>query len=130
MLEDLFSHLAMLGISLGVLAIGVCVYAAITPYPELRLVRQGNPAAGLTLAGTIIALALPISSVALLGSEPLAQAAWALIAILLQLIAYVAVSRLIRDLPARIEARDCAAAAVLSSLQIAVGLINAAALAS
>jgi len=67
------------------------------------------------------------------------QAAWALVAIVLQLLAYVAVSRLTRDLPtrieardlpARIEARDCAAATVLSSLQLAVGLINAAALAS
>jgi putative membrane protein len=129
-LDDLLAHLVMLAVSLGVLALGVCVYAAITPYPELRLVREGNPAAALSLAGTVLALALPIAAVALLGKEPLVQVAWALVAIVLQLIAYVAVSRLIRDLPARIEARDCAAATVLSSLQLAVGLINAAALAS
>jgi putative membrane protein len=130
MIQDLLIHLIYLGIALLVLALGVGVHLAITPFREVALMRQGNAAASIAFGGTVLALALPIAAVTLLGNEPVVQLVWALIAIILQLVAYVFASRLITRFRERIESGETAAAIGLSSLQLAVGLINAAALAS
>ena len=46
----------------GLLIFATAVYVLLTPWKELALVRGGNGAAGLALAGAIAGLALPISS--------------------------------------------------------------------
>lgn len=43
-----------------VYAAGIAAYLRLTPYHELDLVRGGNVAAAITLAGAIIGLAIPI----------------------------------------------------------------------
>jgi putative membrane protein len=38
------------------------IYTRMTPYDEVSLIRQGNHAAALSLAGTLIGFSLPITS--------------------------------------------------------------------
>jgi putative membrane protein len=103
------------------------VYQLITPYNERTLIRQGNTAAAIALGGALIGYVLPLAS-ALSQTVSLAEfAAWALLAGVIQILAFIVVSRLLyRALASRIEAGETAAGVYLASISIGVGLLNAA----
>jgi putative membrane protein len=108
--------------------IGLAIYIWLTPYRELKLIREGNVAAAITLSGQMIALALPLGGM-LAHSVSLADIAfWGIVAVLLQLIAFAAVAILVRDLPKAIERGEIARALVLAAAQIVAGIFNAAAM--
>lgn len=103
------------------------VYQWVTPYHERDLIRQGNTAAAVALGGALIGYVLPLAS-ALSQTVSLAEfAVWALLAGVIQITAFIVVSRLVyRALAARIEAGEMAAGIYLASISIGVGLLNAA----
>ncbi len=103
------------------------IYQWVTPYHENSLIRQGNPAAAIALGGALIGYPLPLAS-ALSQTVSLAEfAAWAVLAGVIQIVAFIITSRLaFRNLVVRIEAGEIAAAVYLASISICVGLLNAA----
>ena len=103
------------------------LYQLITPYHERELIRQGNTAAAIALGGALIGYVLPLAS-ALSQTVSLAEfAAWALLAGVIQILAFIFVSRVLyKALGARIEAGETAAGVYLASISIGVGLLNAA----
>ena len=112
----------------GLLLVACVIYVLLTPWKELALVRGGNGAAGLALAGAIAGMALPISS-ALASSVSLVDLMiWGGVALLLQLIAYRVVDLILRDMPKRIENDEAGAAIVLISAKLATALLLAAGL--
>ena len=48
---------AFFGVSLLLLTICLALYVVITPYPEIKLIREGNAAAAASLGGAIIGFA-------------------------------------------------------------------------
>jgi len=116
-------------VTLALLAVGVVVYMAITPFHEMRLVRQGNTAAGVVLAGTIVSLAIPLAATLATSAYTLDILIWGLVAVIVQLLAFAVGSALIRGLRGMIEAGNAAAAWVLVGMQLAVALLNAGAMA-
>lgn len=120
------AFLAYFTVAVVVLGLFLAVYLWVTPYRELALVRAGNVAAAVSLAGTMIGLALPVANV-IRNSHALADVAvWGAIACLVQLLAYatarVALPQLVRDIPAG----KLAPAIFLAALSISVGFVNAA----
>ncbi len=103
------------------------IYQWITPYHEHTLIRAGNTAAAVTLGGALIGYVLPLAS-ALSHTVSLPEfSAWALLAGGIQILVFLVVSRLLlRDLKARIEAGEMAAALYLAAISICAGLLNAA----
>jgi putative membrane protein len=103
------------------------IYQLVTPYHERDLIRQGNTAAAVALGGALIGYVLPLAS-ALSQTVSLPEfAAWALLAGVIQIIAFIIVSRVLyKALAARIEAGELAAGVYLASISIGVGLLNAA----
>ena len=103
------------------------IYQLVTPYHERDLIRQGNSAAAVGLGGTLIGYVLPLAS-ALSQTVSLPEfAAWALLAGVIQIAAFIVVSRFVyKALAARIEAGEMAAGIYLASISIGVGLLNAA----
>ncbi len=103
------------------------VYQWVTPYHERDLIRQGNTAAAVALGGALIGYVLPLAS-ALSHTVSLAEfAAWALLAGVIQIVAFIVVSCFVyKALAARIEAGELAAGVYLASISIGVGLLNAA----
>ena len=65
-LQGLESGLPLLllhfGATLALFLIGVAVYVAVTPLHERDLLASGNPAAGVVLGGTVVALAIPLAA--------------------------------------------------------------------
>ncbi len=121
--------LLQLAATLGLLGLGAAIYTAVTPFHEFRLVREGNAAAGISLAGTLVALAIPLAATLATSPVPLDILLWGLVALVVQLLAFLLASRLIPGLRAMIERDNPAAACVLVGVQIAVALLNAGAMA-
>lgn len=103
------------------------IYQLVTPYRERELIRQGNVAAALALAGALIGYVLPLAS-ALSQTVSLYEfAAWAALAGVIQIVAFTVV-RLVAlpDVKQRIENGEVATAVYLMAISIAVGVLNAA----
>lgn len=103
------------------------VYQWVTPYHERDLIRQGNVAAAITLGGALIGYVLALAS-ALTHTVSFAEfAAWAVLAGVIQIIAFVVVSKLaFKGLVDRVEKGETAAAVYMASVSICIGLLNAA----
>lgn len=103
------------------------IYQWITPYHERTLIRDGNPAAAIALGGALIGYVLPLASALSHTVSLIEFAAWATLAGVIQILAFVIVSKLaFKNLATRIEAGEIAAAIYLASISICVGLLNAA----
>ncbi|MGA8758733.1 MAG: DUF350 domain-containing protein [Stellaceae bacterium] len=110
------------------LAIGVAIYVAVTPFRERAMVASGNPAAGTTLAGAILALAIPLAAMLATSSTLVDIMVWGVVALILQLLTLGIVALAMRNLRGMIEDGNVAAAITLAGAQIAVALLNAAAM--
>ena len=126
--SGLFVLLLHLLTTLALLALGALCYMGVTPFRERTLIATGNTAAGLVLAGTLIALAIPLAAM-LATSHVWLDIVWGLVAVILQLATFVLAVVVFRNLRAMIEADNVAAAAALVGVQIAIALLNAAAMA-
>jgi len=118
-----------LAATLALLGIGMACYVVLTPFDEWRMVQEGNVAAGIVVAGTLVALALPLAMTLATSALVLDIVVWGLVALVIQLGAFVAATGLLRGLRGMIEAGNVAAALVLAGIQIAVALLNAGAMA-
>lgn len=116
-------------IVLLLLAAGVTVYLRLTPYDEMALAHDGNAAGGLSFAGAVIALAIPLAATLATSAAVIDIVLWGVVALILQLLAFLVASRLIPDLGDRIRKGNVASATMLVGVQIGVALINAAAMA-
>src|SRR3954463_2211890 len=116
-------------VTLALLAVGIVCYMMVTPFSEWRLVRQGNVAAGIVVAGTLVALAIPLAATLAASALTLDILLWGLVALGIQLATFVAATMMIRNLRAMIESGNVAAALVLIGIQVAVALLNAGAMA-
>jgi len=110
------------------LLVAASIYVLLTPWKELALVRNGNGAAGLALAGAIVGLAIPIASCLASSVSLLDLLLWGVVSLLLQLLAYRAIDAILRDIPQRIKNDEAGAAIVLISVKLSVAMLLAAAL--
>jgi putative membrane protein len=81
--------LLQLAVTLALLCLGAACYTAITPFHEFRLVRTGNTAAGIVLAGTLVALAIPLAATLASSLVTLDILLWGLVALVVQLLVFV-----------------------------------------
>ncbi len=113
----------------GILLLAVStIYILLTPWKELALVRGGNGAAGLALAGAITGLAVPIASCLASSLTLIDLLLWGTVALLLQLLTYRIIDMILRDIPARIQNDEAGAAIVLIAAKLAAAMILAAGL--
>lgn len=104
------------------------IYSLITPHDEWKLIKeQANTAAAIGFGGAIIGFAVALSGV-ISNSVSLSDAVtWSLVALLAQCIAFALVRFLFMPkIVRRIEAGEVSAGIMLASVNIAVGLLNAA----
>ena len=120
--------LIYLGIASILLAVFMAIYLRITPYREIKLIREGNIAAAFSLSGTIIGMVLPLASALEFSVGLIDLAVWATIALVVQIlvfvIARVALPNIVNDIP---EGKQ-ASGIFLGAISIAAGLLNAAAM--
>ncbi|WP_309605068.1 DUF350 domain-containing protein [Phenylobacterium sp.] len=115
------------GVTLTILFAAAAIYVMLTPHKEITLIRGGNSAAAVSLAGVLVGLAIPLA-VSLKASTTLIELAlWGAATVLVQLLVFRLVDLVLRGLPKRIQEDEMAAAAVLVGAKLATALILAAA---
>lgn len=115
------------GTALGMLVIGVIVYLRITPAHETRLIKEGNTAAAVAFGSALLGLAIPLAFCLKASVNVLDIVVWGVVALLLQLGAYLAVALIFRDLEERLKKGDMAAAVTLGATNLGIAVLNAAA---
>ncbi len=122
-------YAAFLGTSLALLLSATAAYVMITPLQEVRLIRGGNRAAALSLGGAVIGLALTVFGVASSTFVVLELLAWGAAGVAMQVAAYVVVSLVLPDYRRQIESDQVSYGIAGAAFSIAVGILNAGAIA-
>jgi putative membrane protein len=116
-------------VTLAMLAVGVTIYHLVTPYHELRLIRNGNTAAAVSFAAAIVGLAIPLAICMASSVNVWDIVIWGVVTLLIQILAYRIGDALLKDLPTRIENGEMGAAILVVGIKLAVAFLNAAAVA-
>src|SRR5438552_18662615 len=122
------NFLLYFALALVLLTIFVAIYVRVTSYREFVLIRGGNVAAAISLSGALIGFVLPLASAIAHSVNPLDMAVWSASALLVQLVAYAVVGRLIPHFGEAIQAGRIAPAALLATVSLCAGILNAACL--
>lgn len=128
MLDSLVAFITYFGTAVLLLGAFLALYTLVTPVRDWELIRAGNAAAALALGGAVLGFCLPLG-MAIARSHSLSDMVlWAAIALVVQLISYVAVRFLRRHEHGGIEAGDMAEAILLAAGSVGLGILNAACL--
>jgi putative membrane protein len=107
-------------------AVFVVAYAAMTPQPELKLVRQGNAAAAVGVGGATLGFVIPFALILSLTANPLEAMVWGGVSLVVQLLGLWLTRMLIPTLPQDISEGKMAAATVQAMAGVSLGLLQAA----
>ncbi|MBK3507790.1 DUF350 domain-containing protein [Pseudomonas sp. MF6747] len=102
------------------------IYTRITPHKEFELIRAGNMSAAVALGGAIIGFAIPASNVIAYSISLLDFVVWAVIAAVVQLLAFLLTSLVLKGTSERIKNGELAAGIYVAAVSISVGMLNAA----
>jgi putative membrane protein len=120
------NFLIYLTVSVAYLAAFVVLYIRVTPYREIELIRSGNMAAAFSLSGSILGFVIPLAAAIQHSVSLVDMAIWGLIAMLVQIAAFVVARMLIPSIGEDIPANKTSAGFFLGALSLGVGLLNAA----
>lgn len=101
-------------------------YARATPLDEYELVRKGNAAAALSLAGAFVGYAIVTARIITVSGGLMEVIVWGLIGLGVQVAGHFVLRVVLPNLTTDIEEGRIAPAAVGAALAIALGLLNAA----
>ena len=118
--------LIYLGVSLALLYLFVWIYIRVTPWAEMALIRAGNMAAAFSLSGAILGFIIPLSAAIKYSVNMIDMVIWGLIALAVQIAAFVVVKLLVPSVAQDIEAGNGAQGFFLGVTSLGAGLLNAA----
>ncbi len=117
------------GISLALLAVGAVLYSMLSPYKEIRHIREGNSAAAVSFGGVLAGLAMPLAA-SLSASASLAEIGiWGGAVVVVQLLVFRFVDLFLAGLPQRVQEGEVAAAVLLVAAKLSASALLAAAVA-
>lgn len=112
--------------ALGFLLVFCVIYDKVTPYDELKLVREGKVAPAISFGGAVIGFVLPLHSVITHSVSFGDMLLWSAIAMIVQILVFSVIRLIFKDLVSQIEDNRTAAATLLAFFSVAIGLLNAA----
>ena len=121
--DDFLGYLA---VSLLLLYFFVWLYIRVTPWREMALIRAGNMGAAFSLSGAILGFIVPLSAAVKYSVNIVDMMIWGMIALVVQIVAFVVVKMLVPTLAQDIESGNGAQGFFLGVSALGVGLLNAA----
>jgi putative membrane protein len=112
--------------ALVLLALFCLIYGWFTPYPEMQLIREGKVAAAISFGGAVLGFVIPLASAISNSVSFIDMLIWAAIALLVQIVVFVALRVAMKNLIKEIVDNHTAAATLLAVLSIAAGILSAA----
>jgi putative membrane protein len=119
--------LAHAGVTVIILIAAAALYVLLTPHKEITLIREGNTAAALSLAGVLLGLAIPLSASLKASTNVIEIGLWGAVTVVVQLLVFRLVDMILRGLPKRIQEGEVSAAALLVGAKLATAIVIAAA---
>jgi putative membrane protein len=119
--------LAHAGVTVVILFLAAALYILLTPHKEITLIREGNTAAALSLAGVLLGLAIPLSASLKASTNVIEIGLWGAVTVVVQLLVFRLVDMILRGLPKRIQEGEISAAALLVGAKLATAIVIAAA---
>ncbi|HEX3500581.1 MAG TPA: DUF350 domain-containing protein [Stellaceae bacterium] len=104
------------------------LYTLITPQRDIALIREGNTAAAISLGGTLLGFAIPLSKSISQSHDLIDMAVWSTIALIVQLAVFGLTGLVIAHEGDNIAKGDMATASFLALASISAGLISSAAM--
>jgi len=127
LLANLPLFLLYYGSSLAMIVVSLCIYVRITPYNEIQLIRDGNTAAALSFAGTVLGMCIAMASVIIYSTSWPDKLVWCGVALVTQLLMWEMVNWIFGNLQRGIAVDRCMADAVmLSATSVGAGILQAA----
>lgn len=120
------NFLAYLAASLVLLAMFIAAYVRITPHREFALMREGNMAAAFSLSGALLGFIVPLTAAIRYSVNLVDMALWGFIALVVQILAFVAVRLLVPTITDDIAAGKASQGFFLGAVSMGVGLLNGA----
>ncbi|HQQ62224.1 MAG TPA: DUF350 domain-containing protein [Pseudomonadales bacterium] len=125
-LETLPAFLSHLALAFALTLAFLAIYTLVTPQREFTLIRAGNVAASAALAGSLLGFVAAMMSAIAHSVSLLDCAIWGGIALLVQLLAFMVIRILMRNIVGEIEQGNAAVGILLGVVSLAAGLLNAA----
>lgn len=121
-------HLVYFLVALGVLGAFAMIYLRFTPHDEIALIRQGNTAAAIVLAGALLGFSVVLARAVAQSVSLVDLLIWSGVALGTQLIAFEVFRRVFPQLISDIEQDRVASGILAGAVAVCVGLLNAAAM--
>ena len=122
-LPQMLGHAAII---VALLVGGVFLYIKLTPYDDIKLIKEGNIASAISLFSIIVGLAIPLAFCLSQTSGIAEILFWGSFTVAIQLFAFKVCDWMLSDLSGRIERGEISAAIVLLSVKLATAFINSA----
>ncbi|WP_137129200.1 DUF350 domain-containing protein [Rhizobium sp. FY34] len=113
-------------IGLGCYAAFAALYTHMTPQKEAQLIREGNLAAIVAFLGALIGFSLPLASAAAHSVSLVDYVVWAVIGIVIQILAFYIANFTMKDLHSKITDGNVAAGLWGGGIAVVIGILNAA----
>lgn len=104
----------------------VGVYTRVTKHNEIALIKKNSTAAAAAFSGSLIGFALPLASTMINSVTIVELVLWGLIALIVQVLVYLAIRLPMPRVSERIEADEVAAGIWLGTCSMVAGILNAA----
>ncbi|MCC7428752.1 MAG: DUF350 domain-containing protein [Alphaproteobacteria bacterium] len=101
-------------------------YTTLTPHREWALIRDGNAAAAISLVGASVGFTLPLASAIINSLSILDMVVWGVVALLVQLLAFILARIIFPNLVEAIERGSVAQAVAVGGMSLCIGILNAA----
>ncbi|MBP7581117.1 MAG: DUF350 domain-containing protein [Vogesella sp.] len=124
-LPALLAYLSYVGSGALLLALFTVLYCRVTPLDEMQLIRQHNQAAALSFGGALVGFSLTLASSAWHLNTLQSFMQWGVLALLVQIVVHMLLSRCVRDLQQALQDNNTAMGLLAGSVQLAVGVLNA-----
>lgn len=128
-LSTLPSFLIYFGGGAALIASFILIYVNVTPHREFSLMRSGNVAAAIGMAGALLGFVVPLASVIAHSAHFADMIVWGVIALFVQLGGYFCSRLIFPGLAHAIAKGQLSEAIFLASLSLSLGLLTAACMA-
>lgn len=125
-MNAILNYLVHLALAAVLLIVFFKAYTWMTPYDEVKLIRQGNHAAALSLGGAMLGFSMTIASSLLHTNDWQQFLGWAFGAMVVQALGYAVTTRCLKMAQDQIEADNSAFGGLLGTISLSIGGINAA----
>lgn len=117
---------AYFGACIGLWVLFALLYAMVTPYRELSLIREGNTAAACSYSGALLGFIIPLASAVTHSVGMMDMIIWGIVALVVQVTTFFVVKLVFPSIVQDIPNNQTAKGIFLGVISLAVGIINAA----